>query len=38
MGRMAHRNRAALLDARYQLDPTELNRSRWKSFLALPAP
>jgi len=29
---------AALLDARYQLDPSELNRSRLKAFLALLAP
>jgi len=38
MGPMAHRNRAALLNARYQLDSTELNRSRLKAFLALAAP
>ena len=29
---------AALLNARYQLDPSELNRSRLKAFLALLAP
>jgi hypothetical protein len=28
-------HQAALLSARFQLDPSELNRARWQTFLAL---